>query len=136
MNDITNKQLLNKLNTSLETMEIRIRSDMATKDNIDSLEKGIRKDMATKFDIDQFDKKIVQLDKKIDNIQTANVKHHLETRKEIGDINMQFRQYREGLAKAAEYPLVNTRGGKKRGSSANASSKVSRHTIEADMQLL
>lgn len=57
--------------------------------------------MATKEDLHQFGKQLEdRLSAKIASSQTTNIRHHLETRQAIGDLNRQFTALREGLAHA------------------------------------
>ena len=67
---------------------------LATKDEL----KAAVKDLATR---EELNSGLSRLERKISNYQKANINHHLETRKEIGKLNKEFGQIREGLAHAA-----------------------------------
>lgn len=99
-----NKQLLKALNQQLGT----ITDNMATKDDLRQTLKNhpthtdlkqAFKDCATKEDIKSLDSKIDQvagrLERKILSVRAVNVRHHLETRKEIGKLNRELTEMRE-----------------------------------------
>jgi hypothetical protein len=99
MPDVTNQQLLKAINANQEllvgvaqTVETIV-DNMVTKKDLDER----LKDFATKDDLKLT---AIRLERKIDANSAANVKHHLETRKMIGDLNKQYGAVREGLAKA------------------------------------
>ena len=76
--DITNQQVLDGITDILQTMT----EVMATKDDLNALAD--------------------RLERKIAGVHTVNVKHHLETRAEIGYMNRKFDGLRSALAHAAD----------------------------------
>ena len=119
--DLTNNQLLDAI-TAMFSRQVDAVADMfahqaehmATKDDLkgfatkDDLKGFATKDdlkgFATKDDLKGFATKddIVWLERKIDGNQTVNIKHHLQTRQLIGDLNRKYDHLREGLARAGE----------------------------------
>jgi len=108
MADITNQQLLDALTDQLGI----ITDQMVTKDDLNKeLERFANKEdlerFATKDDLQRLAAKndlehsainqninnvltrLTRLERKVDSGRTANVKHHLETRKMIGDLSRQ-----------------------------------------------
>lgn len=84
---------------------------MATKDDLKAFAtKDDLKGFATKDDLQQTESRLSsridrlenQLGRKISSNHTVNVKHHLETRDEIGKLNRQYNGLRQGLAHAAD----------------------------------
>ena len=67
---------------------------LATKDELKAAAKGL----ATKDDLNSA---VLRLERKLNSHQKANVSHHLEARSQIGKLNKEFGQMREGLAHAA-----------------------------------
>lgn len=104
MPDITNQQLLDALTDQLGA----ITENMATKNDVQEIVHDHTRGFATKDDLKPFatktdlDSAITRLERKISSNQTVNIKHHLETRQAIGDLNHKFDTLREGLARAAE----------------------------------
>jgi hypothetical protein len=90
MADITNQQLLEALTAQLGV----ITDQMVTKDDL----KRELENFVTKDDLKR---EIGRLDRKLDSHKAINIKHHLETRKMIADLDSRFTNLREGLARAA-----------------------------------
>lgn len=93
MKDITKQQILE----STHAMFAKITENMATKEDI----KDLRKEMATKSDLLQTADRLERnLSAKIKSSHTVNVRHHLESRAMLGDLNRKFDGLREGKARA------------------------------------
>jgi hypothetical protein len=116
MPDITNQQLLDALTDQLGI----ITENMVTRDDVQKIVREETKGFATKDDLkafvtkddlkdierrmatkDDLNSAVTRLERKISSNHTVNIKHHLETRKAIGDLNRKFDHLREGLASAA-----------------------------------
>lgn len=113
--DITHQQILDKIDTSnknlLEVMTQQlgvITDNMVTKKDLkEELKAFVTKDdlkeelkhFATKDDLQRVE---TRLERKIESSKKANVAHHLRTRADIGRLNRQFSNLREGLSRAAE----------------------------------
>jgi len=98
--DITHQQILDKIDISHEqlldamTEQLGVITDnMVTKQDL----KEELKVFATKDDLNRM---TVRLERKIGSNQTANIHHHLETRKAIGGLTRQVGNLREGIAQA------------------------------------
>jgi hypothetical protein len=96
--DITNRQLLDELTDQLGV----ISDNMVVKKDVEEIVEEIvgnaTKGLATK---DELNSAVLRLESKLDSHQKATVSHHLETRAEIGNLNKELGQMREGLAQAA-----------------------------------
>ena len=71
----TNKQMLDAVTDIVQQTEKRLTDKLASKDDLYRVE--------------------TNLGRKIKNSHTANVRHHLETRKDIGDLNSQYANLRD-----------------------------------------
>lgn len=81
--DITNRQLLSALTEQLGV----ISDNMVTGRDLGKLE-------------ERLERKFERLERKISSSHTANAKHHLQTRDDIGKLNQELTGIREGLARA------------------------------------
>jgi hypothetical protein len=124
MSDITNQQLLEAMTESIQN----IADNMVTKKDLDERLKAFAtreelderlKSFATKDDLKLAETSLqakitgvetslqakitlaeTRLERKLASASAANVKHHLETRKMIGDLSRSHDALREGLAQA------------------------------------
>ena len=110
--DITHQQLLDKIDISHEQLIGAI--DTSHQQLLDAMTEQlgvITDNMVTKRDLkeelkafatkDDLERMTIRLERKIDSNQKVNITHHLATRYEIGGLNQQFGNLREGLAQAA-----------------------------------
>lgn len=96
---ITHQQILDKIDTGNKrllaalTQQLgKITDNMATKDDVREIVRSELNSYATKNDLERA---TVRLERQITSSRATNVKHHLETRKALGDLNKELSDMRE-----------------------------------------
>lgn len=97
-NDITNQQLLDALTRQLETISDNM---VVRKDVEEIVEDKIGKAVNSLATKDELNSAVLRLERKLNSQQKTNISHHLGTCAEVGKLNKELGQMREGLASAA-----------------------------------